>query len=599
MSAPSPLTVSGSLCTFAITSQGNEIDGAIQVYSIETWNEVGKVPKARLVIFDGSASEQTFAVSSAPTFVPGAKIEILAGYDNTNKPIFSGVVAAQSLQIDAKSASKLVVDIVDPAISMTLERTNAIYEKTTDSDLIGKLITANGLSKDVSPTALVHEEIVQFYASDWDLMLMRAEMNGFVAWAEGGKVSVKPPDTSAAPVLTAGFGDAIYELEAEMNAATQFASSAIKSSAWDATTQTLMTAGPGTVNVQEAGNLSSAELAKVFAVKTYPQVTGAPIEKDSLQQWSSGEMLKSKLSKIRGQVSFQGSALAQVGKMIALAGLGTRFNGNVYVSGVQHCIREGRWTTAATFGLSPTWFAADTPNIAAPGTSGQMPAAKGLQTGVVKKVAPDPGGEYRVFVSLPLLGDDAKGVWARLASFYASNKFGAEFYPEVGDEVVIAFMNEDPRYPVILGSVYSKKLPPPLPPDEKNTKKTVLTRAKLEITFDDDKKIITIATPGKNTIVLDDTGKTIKIADMNKNSATFSSAGVAIDSAAHVTISAKGNITLDAKGNVALKAAANATLEGLQVTHTAKTKFSAQGTAQAELKSSAMVTVQGAIVKIN
>ncbi len=599
MSAPSPLTVSGSLCSFAITSQGKEIDGAIQVFSIETWNQMGKIPKARLVIFDGSPSDQTFAVSSTPTFVPGAKIVISAGYDNTNKPIFSGVVTAQSLQIDTKNASKLVVDIVDEALKMTLERTNAFFEKTTDSDLIGKLITANGLAKDVGNTALVHEEIVQFYASDWDLMLMRAEMNGFVAWADGGKVTVKAPDTSTSAVLTVGFGDAIYELDAEMNAATQFASSAIKSSAWDSATQKLVTAGPGTVNVEEAGNLSSADLAKVFAVKTYPQVTGAPLEKDSLQQWSSGELLKSKLAKIRGRVSFQGSALAQLGKMITLAGLGTRFNGDVYVSGVQHCISEGRWTTTAIFGLSPTWFAADTPNIAAPATSGQMPAARGLQTGVVKKVAPDPGGEYRVFVSLPLLGDDAKGVWARLASFYASNKFGAEFYPEVGDEVVVAFMNEDPRYPVILGSVYSKKLPPPLPPDEKNSKKTLTTRSKLEITFDDESKIITIATPGKNTIVLDDKAKSITISDMNKNSATFSSSGVAIDSASHVTLTAKGNITLDAKGNVALKAAANATLEGLQITHTAKTKFSAQGTAQAELKSSAMVVVQGAIVKIN
>ena len=51
----------------------------------------------------------------------------------------------------------------------------------------------------------------------------------------------------------------------------------------------------------------------------------------------------------------------------------------------------------------------------------------------------------------------AMGVWARMAHVYATEDCGFVFYPEVGDEVVLGFFDDDPTYPVILGSLYSSK----------------------------------------------------------------------------------------------------------------------------------------------
>lgn len=600
MSTPTPLTGPTSLVTFTIKVEGKEIPATFQVGSIDTWVGLNKVPKAQLVIFDGSAAERNFEISDLNTFLPGNKIEVAAGYSGGKESaIFKGVIVKQGIEINRTEGSKLIVDITDEAIKMTLERKSSIFEKIKDSDLIGKLISANGLKKDVAATNTIHEEIVQYYATDWDLMLTRAEMNGFVVIADGGKVTVKEPDTRQAPVLLVEYGASILDLEAEMDAATQYSSSAIKSYTWDVASQKLIESGPGAVNVREPGNVSSAELAKVFNVKTFAQQTGAPIEKTSLQDWSSAELLKSKLSKIRGYVRFQGSALAQTGKMIQLAGLGDRFNGVAFVSGVHHSIVDGRWLTTASFGLSPQWFAAVAPNIAAPDAAGQLPPVNGLQTGIVKQVAKDPGGEFRVLVNLPILQDNTKGVWARLGTFYASNKVGALFYPEVSDEVIVGFMNDDPRYPIILGSVYSKKLAPPVTPDDKNTKKAIVTRSKLEISFDEQNKVIEIRTPGKHTIKMDDKSGAISIQDSNKNTVSLSKGGITIDSGSNVKITAKGNISIQANGNLSLSAKANASMEGLQVAHKAKTKFSANGTAAAELTASGMLTVRGALVKIN
>lgn len=599
MTAPSPVLAAGSLTSFSIKSDRKPIDTTFRVVSIDVWFAVGKLPKARIALFDGSAAKRNFDISNLDTFVPGRKIEIAAGYDGANRTIFTGVVVKQAIEINETEGSKLVVDVTDEAIKMTLARKNAVFEKITDGDLIGKLITSNGLAKDVASTSLAHEDVVQYYTSDWDLMLTRAEMNGFVVTVDAGKVTVKAPDTAQTPVLSLEYGESILELQAEMNAATQLASSSIDSFAWDAATQKVIESGPGVVSVKEPGNISSADLAKVFGVKKFVQQTGASIETEALKAWSSAELLKSKLSKIRGHVRFQGSALAQVGKTIELAGLGERFNGIAFISGVHHGIAEGRWLTSVQIGLTAEWFAAAAPEIAAPDASGQLPPIKGLQTGIVKKVASDPGGAFRVLVGLPLLQDDAHGVWARLATYYASNKVGAVFYPEIDDEVIVGFMNEDPRDPVILGSVYSKKLSPPVTPDEKNNKKSLVTRSKLEINFDEENKIIEIKTPGDHKITLDDKGKAVTIKDSNGNTVALSQSGIKLDSASNVDIAAKGDVSIEAKGNVKLKATANASMEGLQVAHKAQTKFSAQGSAQAEVTASGMLTLQGGIVKIN
>ncbi|HEU0053298.1 MAG TPA: type VI secretion system tip protein VgrG, partial [Longimicrobium sp.] len=478
MSDLSPAAAAGAVVNFSIRVKGKEIDSTIQVARVETWSSVNRVPRARLVIYDGSPAEGAFPLSAGDTFLPGNEAEISAAYDDDPQvSIFRGLIVKQGLEIDEAGASRLVVELSDRSLRMSLDRKNAVFTKVKDSSLIGKLIGDNGLNAKVTDTKVVLPEIVQYYASDWDLMVMRAELNGMVVLADGGTVTVAPPDTAQAAALKVTYGDSVLDLRAEMDASTQYASSAIRSSTWDPGSQKVVDAGPGAVRVTEPGNVSSETLAAVFAVKKFPQQTGGPLEKASLEGWSSAELLKSKLSKIRGWVRFQGSAKLRAGGTLELAGLSGRFNGKAWVSGVHHSIEDGAWLTTADFGLSPRWFAGEAPNISAPQAATQLPQIQGLQTGIVKAVAKDPGGEFRVQVNLPLVGDAKNAlVWARLATFYASKGFGAVFYPEVGDEVVVGFMNDDPRFGVILGSVYSTGRAPAVPPTEKNDVKALVTR---------------------------------------------------------------------------------------------------------------------------
>ena len=140
--------------------------------------------------------------------------------------------------------------------------------------------------------------------------------------------------------------------------------------------------------------------------------------------------------------------------------------------------------------------------MVSPSASGFLPGLQGLHAAVVRKLDGDPLKEYRIQIELPWMDGKNKLLWARLSTMYATNASGNFFLPEPDDEVVVGFMNEDPGHPIILGGVYGEKHKPPYEYEAKNNTKAIVTREKMRIEFNEEKKVITISTPGKNSILV-------------------------------------------------------------------------------------------------
>ena len=425
--ANSPSVSGGGLVKLTISSNGTALDETIHVVSVSVSKAINKVPAARLVLLDGDMPTQTFPVSDADTFKPGSEVVIKAGYDQDEDTIFEGIVVGQSLEITGNNDARLIVDCRDKAVAMTVGRNNANYVDQKDSDIISTLVgNHSGLSADVQATTTQYKELVQYYCTDWDFMLSRAEANGLLVIVDAAKLTVKPPQTSDEAVLKVSYGDDLMEFHADLDARMQLAE--VKGAAWDPKTQAVVeqTVSPQTLNQQ--GNLAASDLSSVLNVKSFRLQTAVPMEQTALKDWATSQQIKAGLSRIRGQMKFQGSALAVPGSLIELDGVGARFNGNVYVSAVRHDIANGNWLTDVAFGMSPDWFA-ERRDLAAPPAAGLLPGVEGLQTGVVMKLDADPEGEYKVQVSVPLMQAETDGVWARLAKFYASDGIGAFSFP--------------------------------------------------------------------------------------------------------------------------------------------------------------------------
>ncbi|ALP53853.1 type VI secretion protein VgrG [Candidatus Tenderia electrophaga] len=595
--AESPLSNSDGVIKLTISSNGSEIDEAIQLVSVSVTKTINKIPYAKIVLLDGDMPQQDFPVSNGDEFKPGSEVEIKAGYGDSEESIFKGVVVKHGIKISGDNYSRLVIECRDPAVAMCVGRKNANYIDAKDSDVIATLIANySGLSSDVEATTTQYKELVQYYCSDWDFMLSRAEANGLLVCCEDGKLTVKAPQTDAAAQLKVSYGQDLMEFHADLDARSQL--SQVSGFSWDPKDQAIVQeqVKPQSLNAQ--GDLTAADLAKVLNLSDFRLQTAAPLEKSALKDWATGQQIKAGLARIRGRMKFQGSAKAKLGELIELEGVGNRFNGNVFVSSVNHDIANGNWVTAVEFGMAPDWFA-EQRDLVAPPAAGLLPGVEGLQIGVVKKLDADPDGQHKVQVSLPLLQAESEGVWARLANFYASNSFGAFFIPEIGDEVVLGYLNNDPSNPVILGSLYSSKLPPPYDLSADNFTKALVTKSELKVEFDDDKKVVTILTPAGNTIVISDDEKSILLQDQNSNKVELSESGIVLDSPKDISITAKGKISLDATGEIGVSSKADVSVKGMNVNNTADVGFTAKGSASAEISASGQTTVKGAMVMIN
>lgn len=595
--AVSPNLNSSDVVKLTITSDGSALPETIQIISVEVSRTVNKISFAKIVALDGNMPEGDFPASDGASFVPGAKIEIKAGYGSEETLIFKGIVVKHAIKISGDNDARLTIECRHAAVALTVGRKNANNINATDSDVISGLISGcSGLSGDVTSTSTQYKELVQYYSTDWDFILSRAEANGFLVITGDDTVTVKAPQTDGSPVLTVTYGIDLMSFQAEIDARTQLTS--VQSVAWDPGTQSIVEqqAAPQTLNAQ--GNLQSATLANVIGLSSLRLQTPVALESAALKTWADARQLKAGLSRIRGSMSFQGSALALPGTLIELKGVGERFNGNVFVSAVEHRIVNGNWITEVEFGLAAEWFT-DRVNQMGESASGLVPGVTGLQIGVVKKLDEDPSGQNRIQVSIPVLKAETEGVWARLAKFYGSENVGAFFIPEIGDEVIIGYFNNDPSHPVILGSLYSSKRKPPYALTAENYTKAIVTKGLLKIEFDDDKKVVTIVTPQKNTIVISDDDKSIKMKDQNDNKVEMTTSGILLDSPFDIVMKAKGNIKMTATGNIESTATADVKTEGLNINSNAKVGLVAKGSATAELSASGQVTVKGAMVMIN
>lgn len=594
--ADSPETNTDGAVRITVNAGGQALT-TLPIMALTVRRAINRIPWAELQLIDGDMPTGAFDLSDADTFKPGTALTISAGYGDDSAPLFTGIVVRHGVRIDNSNNSLLVIECRDSATKMTIGRNNANYLQQKDSDIISTLIGNHGLSADVQSTTVQYDELVQFYCNDWDFMLARAEANGLLVNVDAGTVSVKPPSTSGSAVLSVGWGKELMSFEAEIDARSQF--TAVQAVSWDPKQQAVAqgdSAKSATLNSQ--GDLDGATLAQVASPATYMLQTGATQPVGTLNDWAKSAQQKAALARIRGRMRFMGNANAVPDSLIDLKGVGTRFSGSVYVSAVEHHIADGSWTTEVEFGLRPDWHV-ERSDVVAPANGGLLPGVSGLQIGVVTKLDGDPEGEERIQVKVPVLQAQTEGVWARLLQFYASNAFGAFFLPEVGDEVLLGYLNDDPSHPVVLGSLYSSAHKPPYTIEAQNNTKAIVTRCLHKIEFNEQDKVITVITPAKNQVVLDDTNKSITVQDQNNNSIKLSGSGIAMDSPYDIKLTAQGNVTISANAAVNITAQADTKVAGLNVNCEGQVGFVGKGSATAELSAAGQTTVKGAMVMIN
>jgi Rhs element Vgr protein len=585
---PNPST--HDVVSYNILIEGQAMNPSYQLLSLSILKETNRIPSVKIVLRDGDAAFRNFEISNTNELIPGKKIVIKIGFDGNNTQVFKGLITKQSIQVKANGNTQLMIECRDEAVKLTIGRKNKYFENIKDSQLFDELISQySGLTSDAQVTSVTNKELVQHHLTDWDFLLLRAEANGMLVNVNDGTIKTFKPDTTLAPVLQANYGTSIIEFEAEMDARQQWKN--VKAVSWDYSNQQLFDASTDeATSFAQHGNLSGADLANTINLDQYQLRHSGHITEQALQAWVDGVMLRSRMAKIRGRVKVVGFSGIQPGDMLKLDGVGERYKGNAFVTAVKHDIGNGGWETSIQFGLDPEIYESTRRNIVDPMAAGLMGGIHGLQIGIVVELQDDPDGEDRIRVRVPVIDNNDQGIWTRVASLDAGADRGAFFRPEIGDEVIVGFINSDPRDAVVLGMLNSSAKPAPIVAQNENHEKGFTTRSKMHLMFNDDTKTITIDTPAGNSIKIDEDTMAIEIKDQNNNTITMNTSGIKLESPMNVEIKAGLNLTLTAAASLTIggaslgvKADGNLSLEG------ALAKLSAQG----------ITEITGSLVKIN
>jgi phage baseplate assembly protein V len=194
----------------------------------------------------------------------------------------------------------------------------------------------------------------------------------------------------------------------------------------------------------------------------------------------------------------------------------------------------------------------------------------GVVVGVVTNNQ-DPENMHRIKVRFPWLNNDVESHWARVATPMAGNDRGVYFLPEVDDEVLVAFEHGQVDHPFVLGSLWNgKDNAPESNADRENNHRTIKSRSGHVLRFND-------KSGGETIEIIDKTGNNKIVIDSANNTIT-------IEAQSDITIkSATGKLTMQANG-IEMKSRMGVSVEAAQ---------------NMDLKANAIVTVKGAMIRLN
>ena len=389
-------------------------------------------------------------------------------------------------------------------MNLTISRNNSVFTNQSDKEIfdkIGKKYTIDFNADNIEPPTtqplMQHKQMIQAWCSDWDFILSRAESNGWwlICGIEGGdQLRLIDPNKINNPVaiLDLNAGSIISAIDLCIDIENQVDKISAKS--WNVDEQEI--AIGTSLDIQPLSK-EKQKFEKLTNSTSYSLYHPGDIDKEELTTWALGRKTRNDFSLFRGKIKLAGRLDIDIGTQVELNNLGRYFNGIHVICSVRYLIDEDGFQTEIGIGIPVDGLFA-MQNAELPSAGAMLPAIKGLYIGIVKGYAAegDKDNQLLVKVDLKLFDqDDNTGVWGRLTSIYAGAERGVVFRPEIDDEVVLGFFNDDPRYPVILGSMHSAKKKPPIPFTKENNDKAIITKNKsVTILLDDDKQSIVLKT---------------------------------------------------------------------------------------------------------
>lgn len=554
---------------YKIIIDGQEINDYFEyIISISTHCGFNKISSLEIVLNNIVDEVNEIFLADKAVFGINKQIEVFVGYDEASNCIFKGTIITKNI---TNLCSVLTITAKNDAEKLTKSRKLICYKEKKDDEIIQSICSKEKIDCDIESTKISNEKVVQYNSTDWDFINMRAEANGLILFNNQDGIFAKAPNFNNDIKLNLIRGYNIIDIEEELDIRHSHKSYNIDG--WNYTDQNIEKKSSYHDNLIQNKEEQSKE-------ETLDLISFCTQEDNFNDVYQESQSIRNDLSFMKGKITTLGYAPIEPMDIVNLCKVGKSFNGKAIVSNVVHSIKNGSWKTMLDLGYDDTSYICKYSDVETKPLMGMSVGVNGLQYAKVESLEGDPLNEGRIYINL--IGSTDTKLWARIATLDAGNNRGSFFIPEINDEVIVGFIDNNPNQPIILGSLHSNKSKQPCEIKDENYIKTYVSKENIKITIDDENKALYFETPGGNKLSLNDKEKGICLEDQNGNKITLNDQGISIESQKALTIKANQDVNIEGN-NMTLKANAQLKAQGMS----------------SEVSASGNLVIKGGIVQIN
>ncbi|MDY0059787.1 MAG: contractile injection system protein, VgrG/Pvc8 family [Myxococcota bacterium] len=264
------------------------------------------------------------------------------GSSETPTPLFDGTVHGWEPQFYGKSPTTLIVRGINALHTASRGRKTQGWLDKKISDVASEIAGRNGMGTGgIEDTKITQPFIYQANLTDLEFLRELGERVGYEVGCDVQKnLMFRKPKVDQGPAVTFTWGENMKRFRARMNTANTI--SKVKVAGWDPKQKKSLFGEASTTDVKKMGGSASAgDVAKKFekgAAQLYlhDRVYYSP---DDATAEAKGLIQDLGLNLIVAEIEGEGDAAAQAGKVVKLAKVGKRFEGDYYIIRARHVLR--------------------------------------------------------------------------------------------------------------------------------------------------------------------------------------------------------------------------------------------------------------------
>jgi phage protein D len=467
------------------------------------------------------------------------QLELVNG-SGTRKTLITGEVTGLMPSMTQDNDVHLQVRGYDKSHRLLRGRQTRLFNQTKDSDIAQRIAQEVGLGCNYEATQEVHQQVLQHNQTNLEFLQERAAAIGYQVGVQAQELYFLPlgesPSGAALEAIDLTWGDSLEEFEVSRTTPAQATKVLVRG--WDPVNKVAVvgesrpsTAGPELSNPDTGSDV----IGKAFGMSAPMTV----IREDVFTQAEADRLAQAICDELQGCFTTavgtaSGNPALHPGAEVRINGVGI-FDGKYRISSTRHIFDQLGYRT--TFNVEGSRKPHATAIHASPGVSAKSGQDFHLTPGIVTNNA-DPLNQGRVKVKLPALADELELGWCRLLSPFAGGNHGFYFVPEIDDEVLVAFIGDQP---IVIGALWNGKDTPPF----------------TDVASDRGVRRRGIRSDSGHLLYFDDTARqeTVVIEDKNHNQIKIESQNNRL----HITV--KGEIVIETEGNLNLKSSGNMNIE--------------------------------------